>query len=678
MRSSDRWPWAPVPLLLIALPAVLLTVGLDLRVEATAPMPDDLSGRGWPYAAEGVVLQVLAAVILWRHRRHPIGWAMVGLGVLWTLDGLAQAYLRLGIAEDRVLPGVTPTLWFLLRFAGILPLAVAALLLVFPSGTLPGGRWRTVAWICLGLMTAGLLLFLVAPAGAVMSLADLPPGADPDPTSLPLRGAAVELLQPVGRALAIIGFALAMVSVVARYRTSRDLDRDRMRWLLWAVVVMVLVIVLSLVVDLAGADWLFVLVGLSVAPAAMTVAIVEPRLVPVKTLLVRTVVYGAITALVVGVDLLVLAGLSAVLGDALAQRQVVLVALLLAAVLYGPLRGLAERWVRRLVLGERVNPYGVVATLASRLESTDHEEAQLGAVVDAVAEAFALSYVEIEVARATGERVVAARGARPARTRAVPITYRDERIGSFTLAARGVRSQLTARDEVLLGDVVRQVATAIRATRLADELQASRERLVLAREEERRRIRRDLHDGLGPAMSAVVFRLESVRLLARSDPSAADRQLVETRGLVQEIIGDVRRLVHELRPPALDDRGLVGALRQLADNSAGGVVIRVSADLAGELPAAVEVAAYRIASEALTNTLRHARARTCSIRLASEAGRLVVSVTDDGVGIPAEAESGVGLVSMRERAAELGGAVRISSPVGGGTTVTAWLPEETQ
>ena len=165
--------------------------------------------------------------------------------------------------------------------------------------------------------------------------------------------------------------------------------------------------------------------------------------------------------------------------------------------------------------------------------------------------------------------------------------------------------------------MVRQAATAARTSQLADELQDSRERLVVAREEERRRIRRDLHDGLGPSLSGVVYQLESARLLVDKDPEAAKRTIEGLSGHVQDVVADVRRLVHDLRPPALDDRGLVGALTQQAERitDSGGPTVRVEAGDLGTLPAAVEVAAYRIAGEALTNVTRHAERAHATVRL---------------------------------------------------------------
>lgn len=673
--TSTRIPVGGLGMLGLGSALFALSIALDLRV-GDAPIPEWTEEPGWTFAAMGLIQLVLGVVILWHRSRHPTGWALVGVGLLWILDGLAQSYVRLSLFEQETLPGLTWVLWFLFRFTAVLPLAAAAVLLLFPDG-LPQGRWRRVGWASLALMTMGLVLFLVVPSTQHeidASLAELAPGVDTDPTSISALRPAAEQVLFLAWVLASLGFALALATVVARYRASRDREREAMRWLAWAVLVLVLLISTSLLVDTPVLNGLFLGAALLVGPVAMVVAIVRPDIISVETLLVRTLVYGGISVVIVLVDLLALAIISATLGDAFGQRQVVLLVLLLAAVLYGPLRLRIEAWVRQLVLGERRDPYSVVSSLASTLESTDDDGAQLAAVVEAVSTAFGLSFVQVEVDRSAGERLVASRGDRPGEVRSFPIAYRSRTIGLLTLPARGVRNHLTDRDEILLADVVRQAAAAIRASQLSDELQRSREGLVLAREEERRRIRRDLHDGLGPSLSAVVFRLESARLTVATDPASADEQLTETREVVQEIIKDVRRLVHDLRPPALDDRGLVGALTQLAEHADGGVEVRVTADIDGALPAAVEVAAYRIASEALNNTLRHAHARTCAVTLTGGSGTLVVEVADDGVGIAPDARSGVGLVSLRERAAELGGTVELRCPETGGTVVTARLP----
>jgi signal transduction histidine kinase len=211
--------------------------------------------------------------------------------------------------------------------------------------------------------------------------------------------------------------------------------------------------------------------------------------------------------------------------------------------------------------------------------------------------------------------------------------------------------------------------------RLTADLQRSRERLVTAREEERRRLRRDLHDGLGPQLASLTLTLAAARELLRHDVDAADVLLQELAIHTQAAIADIRRVVYDLRPPALDDLGLVLALReQAAQYSQAGLQITIAApERLPQLPAAVEVAAYRIVQEALTNVVRHAQAQTCTVRLAL-GDALDLEVKDDGVGLPQGGRAGVGLTSIRERTAELGGTCRIESTPGAGTCIQARLP----
>jgi signal transduction histidine kinase len=213
--------------------------------------------------------------------------------------------------------------------------------------------------------------------------------------------------------------------------------------------------------------------------------------------------------------------------------------------------------------------------------------------------------------------------------------------------------------------------------RLTTDLQRSRERLVASREEERRRLRRDLHDGLGAQLAGLNVQAGTLRRLIPRDPAAADELAAELRDELRAAIADIRRLVYDLRPPALDDLGLVAALDRLAGRygSEGGrprVVVEAAEDLP-PLPAAVEVAVYRIAQEALTNVVRHARAKECVVRLAVNED-VALGISDDGVGIPGGRTAGVGLSSMRERAAELGGSCVVGSVPEGGTRVLVRLP----
>jgi signal transduction histidine kinase len=678
-RGTRAVAWA---VLAVSVLATAATGVLDAVTSDAARAAADAT-VGWIIGLPGLALAVPGAVLLHRAPRNAVSWVLAMTGLLWALDGLAQSWLVYAVQSDPPLAGASAAFWFVQRFGASLLLSLPLLLLLYPDGRLPSGRWRPAA--IASLVSTALLpaLLSVVPSEIAIARAGEPlpavfDGIDLDPISIPLPAAVALPLLQVAFPVALLGVLIPVASVVARLRRATGEDRRRMRWLVWAGLVDVLVMLGALVVPGEATS-----LGLSIAVAltgvAVALGILRPRVVDIDRLLGGTLVYGALAVGVVLLDLVVLAGAGALLGDRLGERDSTLLTLVVVALVYVPLRAPLWRLVRRWLLGEREDPYRVVSGLAERLERSEGADEQLMAIAAAVAEAFRSPYVGVEVDAAGGGQLVAEHGRRPASVRALPITYRDEEVGRLLLPRDGVRAQLITRDERLLADVVRQAAAAARASSLAAQLQASREQLVAAREEERRRLRRDLHDGMGPSLGAVVLRIDTARNLVGTDPAEADRLLRSARTDVAAALADVRRLVHDLRPPALDDLGLVGAIRQQAERL---LAPRVPAEVTAgpgtdHLPAAVEVAAYRIASEALANVAKHAAARSCRVELARDAGgALVVTVADDGRGIAPGAPAGVGLVSLRERAAELGGRCTVECPPAGGTVVRAVLPAD--
>ncbi|MGH3745583.1 MAG: histidine kinase, partial [Mycobacteriales bacterium] len=477
----------------------------------------------------------------------------------------------------------------------------------------------------------------------------------------------------VGELLFFASLVAGIVTVVLRYRRAVGEVRDQLKWIVWAGSIALVELGSELIPNNPVAPVTGTVTALFLT-GVIAVAVLRHRLFDIDLVINRTLVYGALTVLVVGSYVGFVGLLDAMAGHPVRLGPGVL-ATALVAVAFAPARQRLQRGVDRVLYGERRNPYGVLTQLGAQLESRG-TGAELGVVVETVARTLKLPYVAI-VDPSGG--VLAAVGTPRGAATAQPLVYQGERLGEMRVEARAPTDRFGRDERRLLTDLARQVAAAVHAVALSADLQASRRRLVTAKEEERRRLRRDLHDGLGPKLAAVGLQLDAARSFVDAEPARARETLATVKTEIRETIEDVRRLVYDLRPPALDELGLVGAIRDCAARlePASGPIVAVHAPEAlPPLPAAVEVAAYRIVNEALTNVVRHARAGRCDVHLRLADAVLEVKVHDDGVGPSPDCRRGVGTQSMAERAAEIGGTFRWDADAadGRGTTVTALLP----
>jgi signal transduction histidine kinase len=416
--------------------------------------------------------------------------------------------------------------------------------------------------------------------------------------------------------------------------------------------------------------------------AGLTVALTRFRLFDLDALLGRTLVYSALTVLVVALYLGVVSVLTAVF-SAPATTPTAVAGVAVVAVVVNPLRVGLQQAVNTLLYGDRDDPYTALSRVAEQLTAAARRAVVLPGVAADVARALRVPYVGIfwRTGDDTGEASVGARPADHKLLYDVPLEFRGEQVGRLRIARRAATEHFSSSERRLIADLSRQVAAAVREVQLSDQLQRSRERLVLAREEERRFLRRTLHDEIGPTVAGIVLRAETARLLAdrpdrRAEFGTALTAIGHDAGAAAHAL---RALSYDLRPPALDDRGLVLALRDRAAELAPLQVVIDAGDVdrpaAGPvLAAAVEVAAYRIAMGAMTNTARHAKATHCWVRLRRSSTELSVEIDDDGTGVPADFRPGVGVTAMRERARELGGDCHHLPRPGGGTRVSAVLP----
>jgi signal transduction histidine kinase len=488
----------------------------------------------------------------------------------------------------------------------------------------------------------------------------------------------------------LLVFASTLALQIYRYVRLYDaVERRQTKWLVYGLGIALLYVVCTIVLSaLLPADSPVLLALLPVPLVlvlclglAVGAAIVRYRLWDIDLIIQRTLVYGVLSACVIGLYVLIVGYIGA-LFQTPNNSLISLIATALVAIVFQPLRSLLQRAANRLLYGERDAPYQMLARLDQQLALARPAEEVLPALVKTIATALKLPYVAIALLQSDAsshveERMVAIHGQRMphAPIEHLPLVYQGETLGQLVFTSRTGEAQLTSADRRVLEDLARHAGVIAHAVRLTTDLRRSRERLVMAREEERRRLRRDLHDGLGPMMASLTLTLAAAREYLGRDPATADALLQEMAHHLQGAVGDIRRLVYELRPPTLDDLGLLGALREQATRyTQGKLQVTVeSPEVLDPLPAAVEVAAYRIAMEALTNVVRHAQASMCVLKVQRN-GNLTITVSDDGCGLPATAGRGIGMRSMCERAEELGGTWTIEARPGGGTVVRACFP----
>lgn len=504
-------------------------------------------------------------------------------------------------------------------------------------------------------------------------------------------------MQPVFFASLLV---IAIGAQVYRYRYVANLvERQQSKWVYYGITVglgwIVLFASYVVVINPALQHGAFnkivfnavIYAGYLLVPLSIVIAILRARLWDIDVLISRTLIYAGMTVIVVAVYVLIVGYLGA-LFQAESNLTISLIATGIVAVLFQPLRAWLQHAINRLLYGERDDPYGVIARLGQRLEATLAPDAILPTIVETVAHALKLPYVAIELNYSGGEHVVAERGEpQPVLVR-LPLTYQGETVGHLLLAPRAPGESFTPADYKLLDVLADQAGVAAHAVRLTNELQQltgmlqqSREQLITTREEERRRLRRDLHDGIGPTLASLAQRLDVTRNLVRPDPETAETLLSNMKGQVRETIAEIRRVVYALRPPVLDEFGLITAIREHIVQMNQGANLKITFQVPDDLPplpAAAEVAAYRIILEAVTNVVRHAEAQNCRVSLCvgetNERPALCLEVVDDGIGIGGEQQAGVGLTSMRERATELGGTCTITNELPAGTRIWATLP----
>jgi len=657
----------------VAAACTLAAVALGLLAAAVALTLVDTESTWWIASSAAVAVPAVAGLLIALYRpSNPIGWLLLADAVNVAFGFLATPYAHYAlITNPGSLPGAR---WMLLWSSAGWPALFAlpvALVLAFPNGRLPSRRWRPIAIATVVSFAALQVAVLFEPQNYVAPYTHVT-------SPLPSLPAIVRTaLTPFWLGAFASLFAAAW-AVRSRFRRAAGVERLQLLWLAYGAVLIPLTLIACLVESAVGnggegpATPIVLVVGLTVVPAAIGIAVFRYRLFDIELIFSRTLVYATLTTGVVAGYLVIFLAVDQLVGI---RGVAGVIAAALVAMGFQPLREVLQRRVHRLVYGDRSDPYAALARLGQRLQSAPDPSEVFTTIVDGVSAALRLGYCAVSLRRDDTLEVAAEQGIRGREPEFVlPLSYQGDEIGQL-IAEPAPRSVLSATDRQLLDDLARQAGAAVHSVRVMSDLQRSRERLIAAREEERLRLRRDLHDGLGPTLAALVFKIGLIRDSVRDDPARSDRLLQELGGETKNAIADIRSLVYALRPPALDELGLVGALREQAAllGESTGLEIAVASPHLPELPPAVEVAAYRIVTEALTNVARHAQASRCDVELDLRDG-LEIDVYDDGIGFAESARPGVGLRSMRERADELGGSFTAGKCAPHGTRIQVRLP----
>ena len=699
--AADRWPriarrivWGVVVL------DVLMVVSIVVSAAVAAKYSSSYGGVTNALFPLSLVANLgLGALIAIRRPRHPVGWLLLASATSFLVDqGVIQNFVIYAIdIRHRAIPGgdlvgsFEPMMWV----PAIAPIAIF-LPLVFPTGKLLSRRWRPVVWIALGGMVA---TFVGNGLGPSPDASNYIAGVRPVSLAAPYSAIATALSSAI--VLLPICVIVGIIALALRYRRGSVEDRHQIKWLLFAISVYGFGFAASLFPGMIGVSIPILqdvaVLGLVLIPVAAAIAVLKYRLYDIDIVISRTLVYGSLAAFITAVYVGIVVGIGTLAGSG-GQPNLVLsiVATAIVAVAFQPVRERFQKIANRLVYGKRATPYEVLSQFSERVAETYAAEETLPKMARVLAEGTGAARAQVWLRAGTLLRPAAAwpesggAAKEPVPVlddnlpdlpgeQAVPVRHQGEVLGALTVTKRRGES-LTPIEIKLMDDLAHQAGLVLKNVGLTaellarlDDLRASRQRLVAAQDEERRRLERNLHDGAQQNLVALKVKLGLAEVYAGKDPEKARQLLAELKSDADEALETLRDLARGIYPPLLADRGLAAALESQARKAT--VAVEVVADGIGRYPQEVEAAVYFCVLEALQNVQKYASANLARVRLAAQDGHVSFAVTDDGAGFDRTAVNlGSGLQNMSDRLEALGGRVELSSAPGKGTTVEGRVP----
>jgi signal transduction histidine kinase len=669
-------------------------LGGAVAVDVAGSSLDTFTALGLPAI---LVFSVVGALLASRRPDNPIGWILAAAGLCFSLGSLAGEYSTYALkTKPGSLPGGDVMAWIgaWVWTPGIM-LVLTFLLLLFPDGRLPSRRWRPIAWLAalaLALGTVPVVLTAWSVPGSILiEITDTVPSAAP---------AAFKVAYNVQVAAILLMFVLGIVSaasLVVRFRRATGDERAQLKWFAFGGAFVVAAIIASSPLFNIGGN-ILPAIGLLILPVAIGIAIFKYRLYDIDVVINKTVVVAVLAASVTAVYLAIVVGIGAAIGNRDKPNVVLsIVATAVVALAFQPLRERARHLADRVVYGKRATPYEVLSEFSERMAGSYSTEDVLPRMGRILGEGTGATRTEVWL-RVGNELRLAAwwpdeaspgkaalpspageLPAFPGSDRAIPVLHQAELLGALTLT-KPANEPVTPAEDKLLADLASQAGLMLRNVRLTAELQArlvelraSRQRLVTAQDEERRRLERNLHDGAQQELVALAVKTRLAEGLIGRDPEKEREMLSEVRSGLTEALETLRDLAHGIFPPLLADRGLAEALQAQARKSP--IPVEVRAEALGRYSPESEAAVYFCCLEAVQNVAKYAEASRVVLRLTGEGDGITFSVEDDGRGFdPGTTPVGAGLQNMADRLAALGGEIEIRSEAGHGATVGGHVP----
>jgi signal transduction histidine kinase len=639
--------------------------------------PSDLS-EPIAFAAMGLVGLIVAL----HQPRNPIGWIYL---VVWIsaagVFALLQEYAYWVETSHASAPGEPIAVWIgNWAWVPIFTLLLTYPFLLFPDGDLPSPRWRPAAW-GIAITSVFWSISFALNGGSDYTNANNEHVRNPfAPASL---ATTIDVVR-IALSFVMIGFMAATVaSLVIRYRRSRGDEREQIRWLMLAGGVTVFWFLLPL--DHGSGGWADFVQGfvLTLIPIAIGVAILKYHLYDIDLVLRKTLVFGVLAVFITLVYVAIVVGVGTAVGSS-GNPVLSGIAAAVVALAFQPVRRWGQRLANRLVYGKRATPYEVLSEFSNRLGDAYDPQDVLPRMARILADGTGSKRADVWLQVDRKLRVAASwpatdepadeLPAEPLPPGLVPVRHRDELLGALSVQkAQG--ESLTANESKLVDDLAAQAGLVLRNVALTEqlrmrleELRASRQRLVGAQDEERRKIERNIHDGAQQQLVALAVKQRLAASLIGNDDERAGAMLAELQVETNAALDDLRDLARGIYPPLLAERGLAAALEAQARKAA--LPVTVEADEIGRFPQDVEATVYFCTLEALNNVAKYAEASQATVRLSNGDGELRFEVADDGRGFdPAVAGYGTGLQGMADRIAAQGGELEVRSAPGAGTTI---------